>query len=68
MDAHDVLARHREETERIVIAQVVLARERQPPEVVERADLLGSDARVVEALAVEADAVVDVRGDCVQAL
>ena len=40
MDAHDLLPRHGEEAERIVIAQVGLARERQPAEVVERADLI----------------------------
>ena len=68
MDAYDLLPRHGEEAERVVIAQVRLARERQPAEVVEGADLIRLDAGFVEALAVEPDAVVDVGGEGAQAV
>ena len=52
MDADDLVARDREEPERVGVAQVVLARERQQAQVVERARLRCGG----ETLAVERDA------------
>ncbi len=68
MDARNLLARYREQPEGIVVAEVVLPRERKPEEVVERANCVGSDARLVEALAVEPDPLVDVVHERAQAL
>jgi hypothetical protein len=52
VDAHDLLARHGEQPERVVLAQVGLGREGQPREIVERGDLSRvGDARGVQALA-----------------
>ena len=52
MDAHELLARDGQQAERVVLAQVGLLGERQPREVVERADRLRRvDARGAQPLA-----------------
>ena len=45
----DLLARHREEAERVVAAEVVLRREREAPDVVERAEVVGRHPRAPRA-------------------
>src|SRR6266545_4045297 len=56
VDAGDLRARHREQAERVVPAQVVLHRERQAPDVFDGAEVLRRDARGPERVAVEGDA------------
>jgi hypothetical protein len=58
VDADDLVARHREHPERVRVAEVVLAREREAAQVVDRRDVLRF--RVREALAVERDVLLDV--------
>ena len=60
VEPYDVLARHREHAERVVLAQRGLRGERQPGEVGEGLDLVGVHARVVERLPVVGDVVVGV--------
>jgi hypothetical protein len=60
VDAHDLLARHREHPERVRVAQVLLARERELREVLEGAAVVRVDTVRVERLAVERDVVVRV--------
>ena len=55
VDPHHVLAGDREHAERVVVAQRVLVRERQPGDVLERPHVLGVYPRLVEALAVVGD-------------
>jgi len=68
VDAHDLLARHGEHAERVVRTQVVLRREREPAQVVERAAIVRVDAAGGERLAIEADALVRVPQAPLQAL
>ena len=53
VDAHDLVHRHREQPERIGVAEVRLRRERQPAEIVERPDVSRPDLGGREALPVE---------------
>ncbi len=59
MDAHHLFERHREEAERVVVAQVVLLGEGQTGEVVETAHALRGDPGLVKEGFVEGDAIVD---------
>ena len=61
VDAHDLLARHGEHPERIVVAQIALGRERELREVRERLQVAGLDAGRVELPPVVRDVVVGVR-------
>ncbi len=58
--ADDLLARHREHPERIVLAQVVLRREREPAQVVEPTAVVGMHVGRVEGAPVEGDVLVRV--------
>jgi hypothetical protein len=68
MHAHELLARHREQAEGVVLAQVGLGGERQAAQIVEALDLLGGGPGGVEALARGGDAVQQARDDRAQAL
>ena len=58
MDAHDLLARHREHAERVVGAQVVLVGEREFPQIVQAAQVVGMHAGSRERGPVMGDPVV----------
>ena len=59
-------SRYREEPERVVVAQVVLARERQPAQVVERPHRGRIDSELVEPPPVEGDPFVHVARELLQ--
>jgi hypothetical protein len=58
VDAHDLRARHGEETVRVVLAQVRLDHERQAAEIVERTNPVGIDPRCIEPPLVKRHAVI----------
>jgi hypothetical protein len=60
MHAHDLLARHREQAERVVVAQVALGRERELREIGERVQVVRVHARRVERPAIVCNVVVRV--------
>lgn len=66
MDASELARRRREHSQRVRLAEVVLARDRKPPEIVERADILRLD--VLEPLPVERNALLDVGHERPEAL
>lgn len=66
MDASELARRRREHSQRVRVAEVVLARDRKPPEIVERADILRLD--VLEPLPVERNALLDVGHERPEAL
>jgi hypothetical protein len=53
MDAGDFVKANREQPKRVVVAQVLLAGDREPWKVVERSDVVGADPGLVELTPVE---------------
>jgi hypothetical protein len=68
VQSHQVLARNRQQIERIGVAQVVLGEERDRRQVVERREIVGcGDSRLVQALGAERLAGQDAGGRFAQA-
>ena len=68
VQADDLLHRHGEEAERIMIAQIVFGRVRNIFNILERFDMLGFEADFIEPLLIHRHALVGVRDDMFQTL
>jgi len=66
--SNDLLPRHGEEAERVLFPKVALGGERQAPEVVVGADILGVDASRGQALLVERDGPAEASDETPQSL
>jgi hypothetical protein len=63
MDARDLVLRHREHAERVVVAQVLLGRERKAGQIGQRSHLVGMHASLVELAPVDRRMVIGVAKD-----
>jgi hypothetical protein len=68
MHPHDLIARHGKHLERVILAQVVLGRERKLAQIVERFQIVGVGAVGIELLPVVLDVLIRVTQRPAQAL
>jgi hypothetical protein len=63
VDTRELLSRNREQPERVVVAEIVVAREGKLPEIVQRRDLARLHTRGGERVPVEENALAQIRDE-----